>query len=156
MPHSRMMKEHPGQSNDRRRGERKPVDSETVLRVGVSNEGIAVSVRDISRSGCGLVSARKLAVGEEVQLGLDGAGTVLGWVVDAREDHYGIEFARPLATPEMVNAFTGAKIITLYPAQMIPDPEITPFARPIRLGIWVVAGAMGWLGVMLAVSVMTA
>lgn len=155
MPHSRMMTEHLGRSHDRRRGERKPVDSETVLRIGVLNEGIKVSVRDISHLGCGLVTSRQLAVGEEVQLGLDGAGTVRGWVVNARKDHYGIEFAKPLATPEMMNAFTGAKIITLYPVQVIPDPEITPFARPVRLGVWIVAGGMAWLGAMLAVSVMT-
>jgi PilZ domain len=147
-----MMKENLSHSNDRRHSERRSVDSESVIKIGAAIEGCKVDVLDISRSGCGFVSDQKLAVGDEVRLGLDGAGTVRGWIISACDGRYGIEFEKSLATDDMINAFTGAKVITLYPVQAIPDVEIAPFARPIRLGIWVAAGALCWCGVLLAAS----
>jgi len=139
-----------GQAQDRRRSSRRPIESGSMLRVSATMGGVIVEVSDLSHYGCGIESAFKLSLGEEVQLGLDGAGSVRGRIASARGSHYGVEFLAPLATSEMARAFTGAQILTLHSVDSyeLPEPEIAEFKPATKLGILITASAVTW-GVLL-------
>lgn len=143
------------QSADRRRGERRPIESDTLLRTSASGIGFKVEVSDLSPFGCGLESAFKLTVGEEVELGLDGAGSVRGWVTSCRGTKYGMEFDKPLDNSAMMDAFTGAKIITLHPLnpRAFPEPDIAGFPRPVKLAILVIATFASWSALLFVTKV---
>ena len=133
-------------SADRRRGLRRPVESETTLRGSSLAGGISVEVCDLSQYGCGIKTLKALRIGEAVQLGLDGAGSVQGRLVSKRSDIYGLEFVKPLDSETLSLAFTGASVVTLYPDQSwaIPDPEIPPFRPAVKLTILVAGSAVTW------------
>lgn len=144
----------PVSSTDRRRGSRRPIDSESTLRGTSLTGGVSVEVCDLSQYGCGIKTSRALKIGEAVQLGLDGAGSVQGRLVSKRGDTYGLEFFKPLDFKALSLAFTGTSVVTLYPDQdwAIPDPEVAPFAPPIKLTILVAGSAIAWGGLILGVT----
>lgn len=103
-------------STDRREGLRKEVGKQSSVRLTEIRAEIIVEVRDISAQGCRVTSNKPIPMGTEVVVGLGGAGSVKGRVVNNRLNDYGIEFDRTLNAEELALAFSGTQVITLFAA----------------------------------------
>lgn len=103
-------------SGDRREGFRKEVGKQSSVRFTEVRAELIVEVRDISASGCRIASGRPLPLGTEVIVGLGGAGSVKGRIVNQRQNDYGIEFACALGPETLGAAFSGTQVITLFAA----------------------------------------
>lgn len=105
---------------DARRAERRGAMAPSTLRA----DGAApldVIVVDISATGIRIVTAAALEVGQEISIGLAGAGTTRAYVTWARGDEYGCAFAKPLAPDDEARAFGNATPIVLGRAA-VPTP----------------------------------
>lgn len=97
------------QTQEARRAERRPTEAPSTMRTD-GGEPVDVIVLDISRSGIRIVSDAQLGVGQEISIGLAGAGSTRAFVTWARGDEYGCAFERPMAPEDEALAFSRAPV----------------------------------------------
>lgn len=132
-------------STDRREGFRKEVGKQSSVRLTEVMAEIIVEVRDISAQGCRVTSRKPIAIETEVVVGLGGAGSVKGRVVNNRSDDYGIEFNRILDAQELGLAFSGTQVITLFSAHEIKRDHAEPeFSKRTKLLIIASLAIASW------------
>jgi len=67
-------------------------------------------VLDLSRSGVRILSDATLEVGEEISIGLAGAGSTRAYVTWSRGGEYGCAFERPIGPEDEARAFSHAPV----------------------------------------------
>jgi len=98
-----------GQTMNARNSERRPTDAPSTMRAdGVTP--VDVVVLDISRSGVRIATDAQLDVGQEISIGLAGAGATRAFVTWARNGEYGCAFERPMAPEDEALAFSRAPV----------------------------------------------
>lgn len=102
-----------------------------------------VLVEDLSQTGFRYCSAKHLAVGTAVRLGLAGAGTAAARVVRQDGDEHGCEFETPLTVAQLQSAFTSAGVTRVSPTDGdFRKPDRWPAG--VRLAILLGFGAAAW------------
>jgi hypothetical protein len=71
---------------------------------------VDVVVLDLSRSGIRIMTDADLSVGQEISIGLAGAGVTRAYVTWARDGEYGCAFERPIAPEDEAAAFSRAPV----------------------------------------------
>ncbi len=94
-----------GQRQDARGAERRAAEAPSTMRAdgGTPHD---VVVLDISRSGVRILSDAELSVGQEISIGLAGAGVTRAFISWARDGEYGCAFERPIAAEQEALAFS--------------------------------------------------
>jgi hypothetical protein len=82
---------------------------------------IDVVVIDVSATGVRIATSVDLAVGQEISIGLAGAGSTRAFVAWKRGDQYGCQFERPLEPEGEARAFSQAQVVHLGPAPLPLD-----------------------------------
>jgi hypothetical protein len=82
---------------------------------------VDVVVLDLSRSGVRIMTDARLSVGQEISIGLAGAGVTRAFVTWARNGEYGCAFERPIAPEDEAAAFSRAPVKKLGRAVAEPD-----------------------------------
>ncbi|UAK23491.1 PilZ domain-containing protein [Sphingomonas nostoxanthinifaciens] len=98
--------------NEARRAERREANAASTLRT----EGAApldVVVLDLSATGLRIVTNADLAIGQEVSIGLAGAGATRAFVAWRRDSQYGCAFTQPLSAEDEARAFSNSTPIAL-------------------------------------------
>ena len=112
-------------AQETRRAERRSADQPSTLR-GRGSEPHDSWVHDVSSTGMRIECRANLAIGEEVTVGLVGAGATVARIVWRRGNEYGCEFVEPLSAEAAVNAFNGSPVVQLHPfARVAPAPAVT-------------------------------
>lgn len=98
-----------GQRQDARGAERRAAEAPSTMRAdgGTPHD---VVVLDISRSGVRILSDAELSVGQEISIGLAGAGVTRAFVSWARNGEYGCAFERPIGAEQEALAFSQVSI----------------------------------------------
>jgi len=97
-----------------RRAERRSADQPSTLR-GRGSEPHDSWVHDVSSTGMRIECRANLAIGDEVTVGLAGAGATVARVVWRRGNEYGCAFAEPLSAEAAASAFNGSPVVQLHP-----------------------------------------
>jgi hypothetical protein len=71
---------------------------------------VDVVVLDLSRSGIRIMTDADLSVGQEISIGLAGAGVTRAYVTWTRDGEYGCAFERPIAPEDEAAAFSRAPV----------------------------------------------
>lgn len=152
-----MVRNRAGQSSEhaldsnRRDSFRKDVGKQSSVRFVEMVAELIVEVCDISTSGCRVRSIHNLPLGTEIVVGLRGAGSVNGRIVNKRENDYGIEFVRNLSPVELNTAFTGTQVIQLFSAsetaRSVAKAEGSSYSPRTKLTIITYSAVMSWSAV---------
>lgn len=134
---------------DARAAERRPADAPSTMRLDGS-EPMDVLVLDISRSGIRILSDADLVIGQEISIGLAGAGVTRAYVAWARDGEYGCEFERPMAAEEEAAAFSRVPVKRLGRAPVQTPGTGEDFLRELYLRhrIW----ALPWDAVLMTLA----
>lgn len=100
---------------------------------------VDVVVLDISRSGVRIATASELEIGQEITIGLAGAGVTRAFVAWASKGEYGCAFERPIPVEEEALAFSHAAVKRLgVPA--LPSGDGEDYLRELyrRHRVWAV------------------
>lgn len=108
--------------NEARRAERRKANAASTLRAGDSSPH-DVMVLDLSATGLRIATSADLAIGQEISIGLSGAGTTRAFVAWRRESEYGCAFASPLSPEDETRAFSNSRPIELGRAPAIAAPR---------------------------------
>lgn len=92
-----------------RTAERRATDAPSTMRTD-GRAPVDVVVLDISRSGVRIVTDAQLEVGQEITIGLAGAGVTRAYVTWGRNGEYGCAFERPMAPEDEALAFSRAPV----------------------------------------------
>ena len=98
-----------GQTMNARIAERRATDAPSTMRAD-GGAPVDVVVLDISRSGVRIVTDAVLEVGQEITIGLAGAGVTRAYVTWGRNGEYGCAFERPMAPEDEALAFSRAPV----------------------------------------------
>lgn len=101
-----------GEVRDARQAERREAMAPSTMR---ANGLLAtdVTVVDLSQTGIRIASDARLAIGEEISIGLSGVGSRRAYVAWCRDGQYGCAFEQPLKPGEESEAFTSASVVRL-------------------------------------------
>lgn len=99
-------------NNEARVAERRSTAAASTMRMD-GGEPVDVVVLDISQSGIRIVTAADLAIGQEISIGLAGAGVTRAFVAWRREDHYGCAFELEMTPEDAAIAFSRAPVVRL-------------------------------------------
>jgi hypothetical protein len=94
-------------------------------------EPVDVVVLDLSRSGVRILSDALLEVGQEISIGLAGAGSTRAYVTWSRGGEYGCAFERPIAPEEEARAFSRAPVKRLGRALAEPAGSGDDYLRDL-------------------------
>lgn len=97
-----------------RRAERRQADQPSTLRGQGSSEPQDSWVHDVSSTGMRIESRAELSVGDEITVGLAGAGATRAHVVWKRGNEYGCQFEEPLSAGDAAQAFQGSPVVALH------------------------------------------
>lgn len=114
-------------------------------------EPVDVIVLDLSRSGVRILSDATLEVGQEISIGLAGAGSTRAYVTWSRGGEYGCAFERPIAPDDEMRAFSRAPVKRLgraLPESSGGDDYLRELYRRHR--IW----AVPWDAVLMAAAML--
>ena len=105
-----------------RAAERRATDAPSTMRADGCTP-VDVIVLDISRSGVRIMTDAVLEIGQEITIGLAGAGVTRAFVTWAREGEYGCAFERPIAAEDEALAFSQAPVkqLGIPPSQQVGD-----------------------------------
>jgi len=105
-----------------RAAERRATDAPSTMRADGCTP-VDVIVLDISRSGVRIMTDAALEIGQEITIGLAGAGVTRAFVTWAREGEYGCAFERPIAAEDEALAFSQAPVkqLGIPPSQQVGD-----------------------------------
>lgn len=107
----------------RRRAQRREARAASTMRAGGASPH-DVTVVDLSATGLRIVSNADLAMGQEISIGLAGAGATRAFVAWRRGNQYGCVFARPLSAEDEALAFSNAAPVTLGRAPIAQKDEV--------------------------------
>jgi len=139
-----------GQTMNARTAERRPTDAPSTMRAD-NGSPVDVVVLDISRSGVRIVTDAQLEIGQEITIGLAGAGVTRAYVAWARGGEYGCAFERPMAPEDEALAFSHAPVQRLgatTPRQSDGEDYLRELYRRHR--VW----ALPWDAVLMAVAML--
>jgi hypothetical protein len=85
---------------------------------------VDVVVIDVSATGVRIATLVPLAIGQEISIGLAGAGATRAFVAWARDGQYGCQFERPLEPDGDARAFSSSRVVHLGRSE--PAEEIAP------------------------------
>jgi hypothetical protein len=74
---------------------------------------IDVMVRDLSETGIRILTPAILEIGQEISIGLSGAGLTRAFVVWRRDEHYGCVFEAPIGAESAAQAFSTPSVVRL-------------------------------------------
>jgi hypothetical protein len=123
-----MHETHQDGQTDTRRAERRQADQPSTLRGTGSSEPQDSWVHDVSSTGMRIECRADLVIGEEVTVGLAGAGATRARVVWKRGNEYGCAFDEPLSARDAANAFQGSPVVSLH--QFGAKPKAEPLMDP--------------------------
>lgn len=92
-----------------RTAERRSTDAPSTMRAD-GGAPVDVVVLDISRSGVRIMTDAALEIGQEISIGLAGAGVTRAYVTWGRNGEYGCAFERPMAPEDEALAFSRAPV----------------------------------------------
>lgn len=98
-----------GDIRNARGAQRRATDAPSTMRTD-GGDPIDVLVLDLSRSGIRIMTEADLGVGQEISIGLAGAGVTRAYVTWARDGEYGCAFERPIAPEDEAAAFSRAPV----------------------------------------------
>ncbi len=136
-----------GQSMNARSAERRSTDAPSTMRAD-NGAPVDVLVLDISRSGVRIVTDAPLQIGQEISIGLAGAGVTRAYVAWARGGEYGCAFERPMAPEDEALAFSRAPVqrLGIVPRQSDGEDYLRELYRRHR--VW----ALPWDAVFMTVG----
>ena len=138
-------------TKEARAAERRSAEAPSTMRTD-GRDPIDVIVLDISRSGVRIVSDAVLSIGQEITIGLAGAGVTRAYVAWARDGEYGCAFERPIPPEDEAVAFSHAPVKRLGRAPVQPSDAGDEYLRDlyVRHRIW----AIPWDAVMMALAML--
>ena len=92
--------------------ERRPTMAASTMRADGAMP-VDVMVIDVSATGVRISTAFMLEVGQEISIGLAGAGSTRAFVAWKRNDEYGCKFERPLEAEGAARAFSRSQVVHL-------------------------------------------
>lgn len=95
-----------------RGAERRATQAASTIRTTGSGP-LDVMVLDVSATGIRIVTPAPLEIGQEISIGLAGAGVTTAFVVRREGDRYGCAFEAPIGTSEAALAFSQPSIVRL-------------------------------------------
>lgn len=98
--------------NEARIAERRPAMAPSTMRADGAMP-VDVMVIDVSASGVRISTAFQLEVGQEISIGLAGAGSTRAFVAWKRDNEYGCKFERPLEADGEARAFSRSQVVHL-------------------------------------------
>jgi hypothetical protein len=98
-----------GQIRNARRAQRRATDAPSTMRTD-GGDPVDVLVLDLSRSGIRIMTDADLGIGQEISIGLAGAGVTRAFVTWARGGEYGCAFERPIGVEDEAAAFSRAPV----------------------------------------------
>lgn len=98
-----------GHIRNARRAQRRATDAPSTMRTDGGNP-VDVIVLDLSRSGIRIMTEADLGIGQEISIGLAGAGVTRAYVTWAHGGEYGCAFERPIAPEDEAAAFSRAPV----------------------------------------------
>ena len=113
---------------------------------------VDVVVLDISRSGVRIMTDAVLEIGQEITIGLAGAGVTRAYVAWARDGEYGCAFERPIAAEDEALAFSQAPVKQLGIAAPTSSDDGEDYLRELyhRHRIW----AVPWDAVLMTLAML--
>ena len=113
---------------------------------------VDVVVLDISRSGVRIMTDAVLEIGQEITIGLAGAGVTRAFVTWARDGEYGCAFERPIPAEDEARAFSHAPVKRLGIASSPPSDNGEDYLRELyrRHRIW----AVPWDAVLMTLAML--
>lgn len=138
-----------GQIANGRISERRATDAPSTMRAD-GGMPVDVVVLDISRSGVRIATDAALETGQEITIGLAGAGVTRAYVAWARDGEYGCAFERPIAPDEEAIAFSRAPVKRLGVATPPRHQDGEDYLRELyrRHRIW----ALPWDAVLMGLA----
>lgn len=138
-----------GQTMNARTAERRSTDAPSTMRAD-NGAPVDVLVLDISRSGVRIVTDAPLQIGQEITIGLAGAGVTRAYVAWARGTEYGCAFERPMAPEDEARAFSHTPVQRLGIVARHSDGE--DYLRDLyrRHRVW----ALPWDAVLMTVAML--
>jgi len=132
-----------------RAAERRPADAPSTMRADGCMP-VDVVVLDISRSGVRILTDATLEIGQEITIGLAGAGVTRAFVAWARDGEYGCAFERPIAPEDEALAFSHAPVKRLGVASSPSSDDGEDYLRELyrRHRVW----AVPWDAVLMTVA----
>jgi len=136
-------------TKEARAAERRSAEAPSTMRAD-GHDPIDVVVLDISRSGVRIVSDAVLSIGQEITIGLAGAGVTRAYVAWARAGEYGCAFERPIPPEDEAVAFSRAPVKRLGRAPVQPPNAGDDYLRDLygRHRVW----ALPWDAVLMALA----
>jgi hypothetical protein len=101
-----------GMQTEARRAERRSTRAASTIRTDTSGP-IDVVVLDVSATGVRIVTAAELEIGQEISLGLAGAGVTRAFVARRDGEQYGCTFEAPIGEDVSARAFSNASVVRL-------------------------------------------
>ncbi|WP_404712787.1 PilZ domain-containing protein [Sphingomonas sp. MMS24-J13] len=98
--------------NEARIAERRPAMAPSTMRADGAMP-VDVMVIDVSATGVRISTAFELDVGQEISIGLAGAGSTRAFVAWKRDNEYGCKFERPLEAEGEARAFSRSPVVHL-------------------------------------------
>jgi hypothetical protein len=117
-----------GHRIETRRAPRRPIESASTVRTGASGP-IDVLVRNLSETGVKIRTPASLVIGQEISIGLAGAGSTRAFVVWRNDDHYGCVFDAPIGAETAAQAFSSSPVVRLG---QLADPDVEHGAADLR------------------------
>ncbi|MDO6416924.1 PilZ domain-containing protein [Sphingomonas sp. BIUV-7] len=147
------------------RAERRNADQPSTLR-GQGSAPQDSWVHDVSSTGMRIECRADLAVGDEVTVGLAGAGATRARIVWRSGNEYGCQFDEPLTSEVAAQAFHGAPVVQLHSfgrAAAAPEADDETEAllrliddRPTRGRFWMAGLAAAMVAVAAPLSLLLA
>jgi hypothetical protein len=106
---------------DARRAERRKTQAASTMRTDGSGP-LDVVVLDLSQTGVRIATSATLEIGQEISIGLAGAGVTRAYVAWASSGEYGCAFDAPLGTEDAARAFSRSEVVRLGPQTVAPSP----------------------------------
>lgn len=104
----------PQEAQKPRRAARRQADQPSTLRGTGSSGPLDSWVHDVSGTGMRIECRAELEIGEEITIGLAGAGATRAHVVWKRGNEYGCQFDEPLSDADAAHAFQGSPVVRLH------------------------------------------
>jgi hypothetical protein len=136
-----------GKTTNARIAERRAVSAASTMRAE-GGRPVDVVVIDLSNTGVRIATSADLAIGQEISIGLAGAGVTHAFVAWRDGERYGCVFERPMAPEATAMAFSNAPVVRLGRAYDVPAEGHDDYLRDLyrRHKMWSVpldAVAMG-------------
>jgi hypothetical protein len=134
-----------------RTAERRSTDAPSTMRAD-NGAPIDVVVLDLSRSGVRIQTDAELEIGQEITIGLAGAGVTRAYVAWGQGGEYGCAFERPMAPEDEARAFSRAPVKRLGVAVQSRQDDGEDYLRDLyrRHRVW----ALPWDAVLMTIAML--